>query len=147
MSRAFVKETDDREPRCPVCTGRGVPVTRVTIAALAGEPAAARLGAETFCCDVPSCEIAWFDGVGARVRVDELRAPPWPKDPSAPVCACFGVGADQIEAWGARADTAAVKALLERVKGTSARCATKAFDGSSCEPHVRKIFLRARGLG
>ncbi len=139
-----MKESDGPEPRCPKCDGRGVPVQRATIAALAGEAAAAKFGPEAFCCDDPPCEIAWFDRFGARVRVDELRARPWPKDPSAPVCACFGVTAAEIETWARKGDNAPVKALLLRVKGPEARCATRAFDGVSCEPHVRKIYLRER---
>lgn len=148
MSRAFVKEAEAPEPHCPErlgCGGAGIPVGPVTLAAQLPAERAATLMHDAFWCPNPQCDVAYFDASGGVVYAAEARHRGWPKDPAAAVCACFGIDEARIMAW-ARApgapDKAAMRALLARIAGPDARCATCSPDGRSCETAVRRVFLR-----
>lgn len=149
MSRAFVKEAEEHDPRCPApdgCGGIGQPVADTTLVAQLGAEAAAHFHAQAFYCPDPHCPVAYFDGFGTRVPSTALKTHAWPKHAGAPVCACFGVTAEQIEEWAHSGDKAKMRELLARVEGPEARCAVRAPDGRSCEPELRRVFLKALGL-
>lgn len=150
MSRAFIKEEETVGPRCPSppgCDGAGVPVSHATLQARLGPAATARFTGETFFCPDPACEVAYFDAGGERAKRDELLAPAWPKSPSAPLCACFGVSRQAIEDFGRRGDKAAMRAFLERTASVEARCELSAADGRCCATEARRVFLRALESG
>jgi len=149
MSRAFVKESDDKEPRCPSppgCGSVGINVSRATIEANVPEAARVEFHGEAFYCANPTCRVAYFDGYGTRIERDSLLRCAWPKDADSPVCSCFLVTAADIEGWADAGEKVRVRELLERSKGPEARCATRAPDGRRCEENVRRVFLRALGL-
>lgn len=152
MSRAFVKEAERPEPRCPErqgCGGLGVTVGATTLAAQLSSEAAALLIGHTFYCPNPACEVAYFDAGGSCVLRAEQRRRSWPKEPDAPACSCFGVDERSIAAWATAPgapDKAAMRALLARIEGPEAQCATCAPDGGPCTTHVRRIFMRALEL-
>jgi hypothetical protein len=148
MSRAFVKEAESPEPRCPErqgCGGLGVTVGPATLAAQLSAEAAATLIGETFYCPNPACGVAYFAAGGGSVLRGEQRARSWPKDAAAPVCPCFGILEHEIAAW-ARArekpDMPALRALLARIEGPEAQCGTRAPDGRPCATQVRRVFMR-----
>ena len=147
MSRAFVKEAEETpDPTCPVppgCGGAGVPVSHATLRARLQPAAAARFAGETFFCPDPACEVAYFDAGGERASRDEMLAPVWPKSPSAPLCACFGVARETIEEFARRGDKAAMRAFLDRTASPSARCESSSADGHCCATEARRVFLRA----
>ena len=146
MSRAFVKEAETPGPTCPSppgCGGAGVPVSHATLAARLRPAAAARFVADGFFCPDPLCEVAYFDSRGEVATRGELREPVYPKNPGAPLCACFGVESGTIEDFARRGDKAAMRAFLERTASPAARCELTAADGRSCATEARRIFLRA----
>jgi hypothetical protein len=148
MSRAFVKESETPEPRCPTpqgCGTLGVAVSAATLAANLTQGPIPSFHGEVFYCSNPDCEVAYFDAYGSRAMRDQLRVATWPKDPDGPVCACFGVKADAIEDWAASGDKSELKALLARIERGEGRCATLAPDGKCCATEVRRVFLRALG--
>ena len=153
MSRAFVKEEETQDPRCPVppgCGGAGVPVSQLTLAARLRPDAAARFSGAAFFCPVPTCEVAYFDAGGERATRAELVAPVFPKSRGAPLCACFGVTQEQLEELGRRGDKAGMREFLERTASAQARCEQSAADGRCCATEARRVFLReleARGQG
>ena len=49
-------------------------------------------------CAFPRCDVAYFNLFGGVVLMDELKAPVYPYDPNAPICACFGLTYDDVEA-------------------------------------------------
>lgn len=148
MSRAFIKESEAPEPVCPPprgCGGRGVPVPALVVVANLGETGAGRLGSEAYFCPDPLCQVAYFDATGGRAGVAELRERRWPKDPAAPLCACFRVAEEEIAAWAREGRTDRMREFLERVRSGAARCSTATHDGRSCEAAARRVFMSERG--
>ena len=146
MSRAFMKEPETTGPSCPAppgCGGEGVPVSRVTLEARLRPGAAARFAGAAFFCPDPACEVAYFDAGRECALRSEMVEPAWPKQPGAPLCACFGVAREVFEDFGRRGDKAAMRAFLERTASPEARCETRAADGRCCATEARRAFIRA----
>lgn len=150
MSRAFVREPDAPEPRCPVpvgCGTQGDSVIRATLVANVGEEAAAALGEEVFFCSDELCEVAYFDATAGRITVDRLLERRWPKDPDAPLCACLGITEATFANWAREGRTDRMREYLARAEGPDARCLTRTLSGQSCVPAARKVFLQAKERG
>src|SRR5687767_9338283 len=86
VSRAFMKEPEPGEPRCPKCAGLGEPVGLPTLEAHLAADVRAPLGATAFYCPDPACAVAYFNGWGTSVPREKLTSTAYPKDPEAPVC-------------------------------------------------------------
>ncbi len=143
MSRAFIKESDSPEPRCPACGMFGSAVSLATVAANLSSPPS--FHGDPLYCSNPECQVAYFDAYGSRVNRDSLRLVAWPKDAEGPVCSCFGVTADAIEEWAHSGEKTELKALLARIERGEGRCATAAPDGQCCAMELRRVFMRALG--
>jgi bacterioferritin-associated ferredoxin len=74
-----------------------------------------------------------------------LRHPVYPKDPQAPICACFGLTAEEVEADVAEGGVTRVRALIEKAKSPAAHCGTAAASGQSCIGEVQRYFMKLRG--
>lgn len=144
MNKAFVKDPEPGEPRCPPpagCAGIGVPVTRATLLAQLPGDVARRFADSACYCPSPSCEVAYFDAWGTVASRDALRRQAYPKSPAAPVCACFGITAGEIREAAEAGDKERVREMLSRAEGPDARCATESPSGGSCAVEVRRIFM------
>jgi hypothetical protein len=144
MNKAFVREPDPPDPRCPRCGVLGEGVGRATLAEHLPLEAVALLSESACFCANPRCDAAYYDASGASVGVGSLRKPVYPKDPSAPVCACFGATADAIERDARAGVTAGVKLLIAKSQSPAAECSRKAANGRCCVPEVQRIFIRAQ---
>ena len=144
MNKAFVKESQDPGDRCPSCGAIGAEVLQVTLRAHLESEAYDRLSESAFFCPHPTCEVAYFDSFERTAPVTSLRAPVYPKDPDAPICPCFGLGREDIEADVAEGVVTRLKAHLQRAESDAACCATKSADGKSCVPAVRRYFMKLR---
>ena len=145
VNRAFVKEPEQGEPRCPQpdgCGGFGLRVTRKTLLAHLPASTVENLGESTYFCPTPSCPVAYFDTWGTTVPCSALESPPYAKNPDAPVCACFGVTAEAIREAAEAGRKDFVRELLARAEGPDARCETKSPSGASCVKEIRRIFLK-----
>ena len=143
MNKAFVREPDAQQrPQCPRCGSCGTEVGDTTLAAMLLPAARRRLGDIAWFCSVPVCEVAYFDLFERLVTTDELTRAVFPKDPTAPVCPCFGVTQDEIEADAQAGVTDRVRQLLERGQSSEARCATCSPTGRGCGPDVQRVFMR-----
>ncbi len=99
MNKAFVREPDDTgAAHCPKCGSLGSEVTRATMAEHLTGDGAAQLAESAFFCPFPRCEVVYFDRFDRTATTAALKHPVWPKDPSAPLCGCFGLTAEDIEA-------------------------------------------------
>ena len=143
MSRAFVKDPEPGEPRCPSCGSLGEAVGAPTLEAQIPPDARSLLGAAVFYCENPACRTAYFNAWGASVPDARLKSAAWPKNPDAPVCPCFGTTADEILADAREGRKERVKNLVERSKGPEARCVERCPDGKSCMPRVMRLFREA----
>ena len=77
----------------------------------------------------------------------ELNKPVYPKDPEAPVCACFGLTREDIEQDVREGVVTRVKAILEKAKSSEARCSKLAANGQPCVAYVQKYYMQCRGGG
>jgi hypothetical protein len=143
MNKAFVRDPDQPDDaHCPRCGAIGATVAAATIAAHLREGLQSPLGSSACFCGNASCEVAYFDTNGQVIPTARLRAAVYPKHPEAPICACFGLKAEDVAA-DARADNAAgVRMLIERSKKQGERCATLAANGRSCVDEVQRVYLK-----
>ena len=143
MNKAFLREPDDNGQRhCPRCGSLGVPVTEAVLSRHLLAEARRELGANGFFCPFPRCEVVYFDLFERVVLVAGLASPVWPKDPDAPICACFGLTADDIEADLTDGRPTRVRALLEKSKGPQAQCSIAAASGQCCVAEVQRYYMR-----
>ncbi|MEX0703848.1 MAG: hypothetical protein WD069_17245 [Planctomycetales bacterium] len=145
MNKAFVREPEDHGDRCPRCGSAGREVFEATLAAHLPPEQRARIGDAACFCPHPTCEVAYFDRFERTVEVGGLLRPVYPKDPQAPICPCFGLTCDDIEADAREGSVARLKEHRQQAASPEARCATAAPDGQSCIPAVQRHYFKARG--
>ena len=145
MSKAFTRDPEAPEPRCPLpagCGSAGIPVSRKTLLAQLPESLARAFSESAYYCPNPRCNVAYFDAWGTQAPAAALRRTSYPKSPAAPLCSCFGVTAEQIreDAEAGRKDR--IRELVARAASDEARCETEAPCGASCVVEARRIFLK-----
>ncbi|MEN6459563.1 MAG: hypothetical protein ABFC63_11620 [Thermoguttaceae bacterium] len=145
MNKAFVREPDLQADFCPRCGSKGEPVSRETVEAHLPAGKTPAVADPANFCPTPRCEVAYFDSFERVVLVDELKTPVYPKDPDAPICACFGLTRRDIEADVREGVVTRVRAILDRARSPEARCVCMAANGCSCVPYVQKYYLQCRG--
>ena len=145
MNKAFVREPDTNDVLCPKCGAAGVSVMRMTFEAHAPAEVRRPLAASVYFCATPSCPVAYFDAFEATVLADALARTVYPKDPSAPLCPCFGLTLDDVEADVADATPRRIRELLAKSKSAAARCEELSPTGRPCIPEVQKCYFKLRG--
>lgn len=145
MNKAFVREPDfDGRAYCPRCGALGTEVGTSTLDTHIRPESRQKLGDAAWFCTYPTCETAYFDLFETVVTTAELVGPVTPKDPGAPLCACFGLTADDVEADARSPAPLRIRELLSKSESPEARCATLAANGQCCLPEVRKLYMRLR---
>jgi hypothetical protein len=143
MNKAFVREPDDDgRAYCPRCQSLGVPVGAGPLDTHIRPESRGKLQESAWFCPFPRCEVAYFNQLEAIVTVDDLNAPIYPKDPNAPICACFGVTYDDVIADVDEGSPTRTRQLLAKAKSNEARCATLAADGRSCVTAVQQLYMK-----
>lgn len=140
MNKAFVREPEQGDPRCPGCDATGPVVGSATLEAHA---AGSNLSAPACYCESPNCSVAYFDRWGTTVAADRISGPAWPKLQDAPVCSCFGVTAAEIEADARAGRMERIRGLIERSRTPEAKCGVLAPSGRCCVPTLRRLFSEA----
>ena len=90
------------------------------------------------------CEVAYFDMFDQVIVTNALTHGVYPKDPDAPMCGCFGLTRDDVEADVREGGVTRVKGLLEKSKSPEARCAILSGSGKCCMPEVQRYFMKLR---
>ncbi len=145
MNKAFVREPDAGAEHCPRCGAIGEPVGSTTLDEFIRPESRAELGESASFCPTETCPIAYFDAFERQVTVDQLVRPVYPKDPQAPLCSCFGVTCDLIDADLAEGVATRTRNLLERAKSPEAHCALASPNARSCVAYVQHYFIMRRG--
>lgn len=146
MNKAFVREPDQLADYCPRCGTKGELVRSETVRSHLPEKKWGQVSDPANFCPSPQCEVVYFDAFERVVLMADLQHPVYPKDPTAPICACFGLTREDIEADVREGGVARTKAVLEKAKSSEASCATKAANGRSCVPYVQKYYLQCRAV-
>jgi hypothetical protein len=144
MNKAFVREPEPMHDLCPRCGAAGTPVGTATLDALVRPDHRARLGDSAAFCPSPLCEVAYFDAFDRTVPVEGLARPVHPKDPTAPLCPCFGFGVDDIEADLDEGGVSRTRALVERARREATGCTERAADGRCCIEAVQRYYFQRR---
>lgn len=148
MNKAFVREPEaDGRAFCPRCGALGFPVERGPLDVHIRTESRGKLGDSAWFCGFARCEVAYFNLFEMFVEVAELKAPVYPKDLDAPICACFGLRYDDIDADVREGTPTRVRELLAKSKTVDARCHELAADGRPCMTAVQELYLRLRGEG
>ncbi len=146
MNKAFVREPEDTGKRyCPRCGALGEPVGSATLEAHLREQSRGAIADVAFFCPTPRCEVAYFDEFDRTAITDALVRPVYPKDRDAPICGCFGLLEEDIEADLAAGAPTRVRAHLEKANSTDARCEAAAANGRPCTAAVQKYYLSRVG--
>lgn len=145
MNKAFVREPEfDGRAYCPRCGALGTPVGAAALDTHVRPETRSRLTDDAWFCTYPACTVAYFNLFETVVTTDELHGPVTPKDPAAPLCACFGLTARDVEADARESTPVRIRELVARSQSEQARCATLAANGQCCLPEVRKLYMRLR---
>lgn len=144
MNKAFMREPDATDEMCPRCAAAGIPVQRATLRGQLQESAWNAIADPANFCPTPTCDVAYFDGFGRVTLTTDLRRPVYPKDPQAPLCACFGLTRDDIDQDVAEGGVARTRACVQRAQSAEARCVECSATGRSCVADVQRYFMQSR---
>jgi len=148
MNKAFVREPDHTADYCPRCGSKGEPVGGTTLKTHLTDVQLGRITDPANFCPSPQCPVAYFDGFERVVLAADLQRPVYPKDPNAPICACFGLTRTEIEQDVREGVVTRIKAVLEKAKSPAARCTQLAANGRPCLASVQKYYMQCRaGVG
>lgn len=143
MNKAFVREPEfSGQAYCPRCGSVGTAVTEPVLDYQVKPEFRSRLGQAAWFCGYARCDIAYFDLLERVVTVAELQRAVYPKDPLAPVCACFDFTLDDLDADVEEKTPTRIRALLAKSKTPDAHCSTLAADGQCCMAEVQRLYMR-----
>lgn len=145
MNKAFVREPDVTAEYCPRCGSAGDSVGEITLAAHLTVEQRRNLAEPASFCPIPRCEVAYFDNFERFVLASDLARPVYPKNPTAPICACFGLTCDDVDQDVAEGGVVRVREAIEKAKLPEARCAELAANGRSCVALVQRYYMQRRG--
>lgn len=146
MNKAFVREPEaDGRQACPICGSPGTPVGAGPLNTHVKVAFRSRLGDNAWYCSSPDCKVAYFDAFEQTILVQELQNPVYPYDLDAPVCRCFGLSFDDIDADARETVPVRIRALIARASSSEARCQTLSVDGQCCLREVQRLYLKLRG--
>lgn len=144
MNKAFVRESDDLGERCPRCNSPGVPVFPETLRAHLSLEQLQTLTDSAFFCPFEKCDVVYFDLFERTIDKSQIGTPVYPKNAAAPICACFGVCVDDIDADIREGVVTRTRAAVERAKSPAAQCATKSPSGKSCVAEIQRYYMQHR---
>jgi hypothetical protein len=144
MNKAFVKEQEVLEDRCPLCNTTGRPVSREALEHHVETSTLGRVAQPALFCSNPKCESVYFDQFGRTIPLELVRRPIYPMDPDAPICACFGLTRDDVELDVAEGVVSRCRELVAKSKTADARCSVLAADGHCCVPEMQRYYMKLR---
>lgn len=144
MNKAFVRESDDLGERCPKCNSPGVPVFAETLHAHLSPEQLQGLTDSAYFCPFEKCDVVYFDLFERVIEQSQVRTPVYPKNSAAPICACFGVRGDDIEADIREGVVTRTRAAVEQAKSSAAQCALKSPSGQSCIAEIQRYYMQHR---
>jgi hypothetical protein len=144
MNKAFVREPEQLADYCPHCGSQGQPVGGETLETYLSAEQRRKISEPANFCPSPQCEVAYFDTFERFVLTGQLSRPVYPKDPDAPICACFGLTREDIEQDVREGVVTRVKAIIQKANSAEAHCTRMAANGCSCVAYVQKYYMQCR---
>ncbi|MBN2581148.1 MAG: hypothetical protein JXB10_19360 [Pirellulales bacterium] len=144
MNKAFIREPDQSVDYCPRCGSKGQPVGHETIRSYLPEGKRPPLADPANFCPTPQCDVVYFDSFGQFLLTGDLTKPVYPKDPDAPLCACFGLTRQDVERDVREGVVTRVRVIIEKSKTAAAHCTQLAANGQSCVAYIQKYYLQCK---
>lgn len=144
MNKAFIREPDRTTDYCPRCGSQGEQVGAGVLGFYLTDKQRRILAEPANFCPSPRCSVAYFDCFERFVLATELSRPIYPKDPTAPLCACFGLTRQDVEQDVDEGVVTRTRAAVEKAKSPDARCAQMAANGRPCVAYVQKYYVECR---
>jgi hypothetical protein len=145
VNKAFVREPDDDgRAFCPRCGTLGAPVGGGPLDTHIRPESRAKMLDGAWFCGFHRCDVAYFNQFGAVVQMEELKAPVYPYDANAPICACFGLLYDDVVADVDDGTPTRIRAVLAKSKAGESQCHALAANGRSCMAAVQELYMRLR---
>ncbi|MBI3860921.1 MAG: hypothetical protein HY290_03405 [Planctomycetia bacterium] len=144
MNKAFVKEQDTTEGRCPRCGSPGTVVFQETLKSHLPAATLEHLTDSAFFCGQPRCSVVYFDLFDRVVEESAVKTPVYPKNPTAPLCSCFGLTCEDVEEDLREGVVTRTRACVERAKSPEAHCVTASPSGQSCVAEVQRYYMKRR---
>jgi Zinc binding domain len=144
MNKAFTREPDSRIEYCPRCGSAGQLVGIETVEFYLSKETQKKVADPANFCPSPRCEVVYFDAFERVLLKSDLDKPVYPKDPNAPICACFGLTGQDIKQDVSEGVVTRVKAILEKANSPEARCAIMAANGQCCVAYVQKYYMQCK---
>lgn len=142
MNKAFVREPDNTAEFCPRCGSKGEPVGAETLKSFLTDEQRRMISEPANFCPSPRCEAVYFDSFERAVLAADIQRPVYPKDPTAPICGCFGLTREDIEQDVQDGVKSRVKAVIQKAKSSAARCRQMAANGQPCIAYVQKCYIQ-----
>jgi len=147
MNKAFLREPDQVDSRCPKCDSAGHPVGPQTLNARLAADVRKVLAESAYFCPDMKCDVVYYDDFGGIVKRDAVPGSIPIKDADAPLCACFGLTREDIEQDLDEGGVARTRAAVLRAQSDEARCVTQAPNGRTCVPEVQGYYLKRKQGG
>ena len=145
MNKAFVREPEFEGPGyCPRCGTQGLKVSSGPLDTHIRPEFRQKIAESGAYCGYGRCEVAYFDSFDSVILLSELNGPLYPYDLDVPICACFGLTYDDVEADVREGVPHRIRALLVQSKSPQAHCGTLAADGQSCLREVQRLYMKLR---
>ena len=136
------KRRDNTADYCPRCGSKGKPVGADTLKSFLTDEQRRGVSEPANFCPSPKCEVVYFDSFERTVLSADIQRPVYPKDPTAPICGCFGLTREDVERDVREGVTTRVKAIIEKAKSSAVRCRKMAANGKPCIAYVQKYYMQ-----
>ena len=144
MNKAFLREPEQTDSRCPGCQSVGHAVGPETLNARLAAEVRRTLAESGYFCPNGRCHVVYYDDFASVVKRDSVTGPIPIKDADAPLCACFGVTRSDIEADVEEGVVTRTRAAVLKAQSDQAQCATLAPNGRTCVPEVQGHYIRCK---
>lgn len=141
MNKAFIREPDCTGTYCPRCGSQGEQVGTDVLKTYVLDEQRVALTEPAYYCPSARCGVAYFDCFERFVLAEALARPAYPKDPTAPICACFDLTCQDIERDVLEGVVTRTRTAVEQARSPEARCAQVAANGRPCVAHVQKYYM------
>lgn len=145
MNKAFTREPEATDARCPHCGSAGTVVYHETLAAHLSPEALAQFTDSAFFCPFAGCDVVYFDLFDRVIEESAVKTPVYPKNLQAPLCACFGLTCDDVDLDIAEGVVTRTRACIEQAKSPEAHCGVASPSGQSCVTELQRYYMRRRG--
>jgi hypothetical protein len=144
MNKAFLREPEQIDSRCPGCQSVGQAVGPATLDARLSADARRALADSAYFCPNGRCQVVYYDDFASIVTRDAFPEPIPINDADAPLCSCFGVTRSDIEADVEEGVVSRTRTAVLKAQSDQAKCAILAPNGRSCVPEVQGHYIRCK---